>query len=209
MRRVIFALTLMTTLILFPVLARAQAGPSTESKQYPTSAGLVAELNRPGGLAEVAMAAAELEAAKPAAETPGAAAALRSTALASHAAVREFVKTQVTQNFTEAAMRQAGTLAYGMSATPVEASAPKVTHSVAVDLTPAELAEKPAVTNVVVRTIVDENGVPRDVAIAQSAGAAVDRQAIAAVSQYRFAPATLDNKATWASVSIAIRIEKQ
>jgi TonB family protein len=199
MRRVIFA----TTLILFPVLANAQAGPSTESKQYPTSANVLAELNRPAGLAEVALAAA-----KPAPETPGAVTALRSAALADPAAVREFVKTQVTQNFTEAAMREAGTLEYGMSATPVEASAPKVTHAVAVDLTPAELAEKPAVTNVVVRTIVDENGVPRDVAIAQSAGAAVDLQAIAAVSQYRFKPATLDNKATWASVSIAIRIEK-
>ncbi len=182
MRRVIFA----TTLILFPVLANAQAGPSTESKQDPTSAPVLAELNRPAGLAE-----------------------LHATALESHAAVREFVKTQVTQNFTEAAFRQAGTLEYGMSATPVEASVPQVSRAVAVDLTPAELAEKPAVTNVVVRAIVDENGVPRNVAIAQSAGPAVDREAVAAVSQYRFKPATLDNKATWASVSIAIRIEKQ
>jgi len=205
MRRVIFA----TTLILFPVLANAQAGPSTESKQYPTSAPVLAELNRPAGLAEVAVAAAKLESEKPAPETPASIAALRSTALESHAAVREFVKTQVTQNFTEAAFRQAGTLQYGMSATPVEASVPQVTHAVALGLTPAELAEKPAVTNVVVRAIVDENGVPRNVAIAQSAGPAVDRQAIAAVSQYRFNPATLDNKATWASVSIAIRIEKQ
>jgi hypothetical protein len=46
-------------------------------------------------------------------------------------------------------------------------------------------------------------------AIAQSAGPAVDRETVAAVSQYRFKPATLDNKATWASVSVAIRIEKQ
>jgi hypothetical protein len=34
-------------------------------------------------------------------------------------------------------------------------------------------------------------------------------KAIAAVSQYRFKPATLDNKPTWASVSITIKIQKQ
>ena len=33
-------------------------------------------------------------------------------------------------------------------------------------------------------------------------------QAIQAVSQYRFKPATLDNKATWSTVSITIKIEK-
>ena len=43
MRRVIFA----TTLILLPGLANAQAGTATESKQYPTSAGFLAELNKP------------------------------------------------------------------------------------------------------------------------------------------------------------------
>jgi TonB family protein len=204
MRRAIFA----TTLILFPVLANAQAGSSTESKQYPTSAGVLAELNRPAGLAELAMAAASLGTARPELKTAAAAGSLTPTGVAG-LRLKESVQTRVTQSFTEAAFRSAGTLEYGMSSTPVETSAPKVTHSVAVDLTPAELAEKPAVTNVVVRAIVDENGVPRNVAIAQSAGAAVDRQAIAAVSQYRFQPATVDNRATWASVAIAIRIEKQ
>jgi TonB family protein len=205
MRRAIFA----TTLVLFPVLASAQAGRSTESKQYPTSAGALAELNQPAGLAELAMAAASLGTARPELKTAATAGSLVPSAVAGQAAVKEFVQTRVTENFTEAAFRNAGTLESGMSSTPVETSAPKVTREVAVVLTPAELAEKPAVTNVVVRAIVDENGVPRNVAIAQSAGAAVDRQAIAAVSQYRFQPATVDNRATWASVSVAIRIEKQ
>jgi TonB family protein len=123
--------------------------------------------------------------------------------------VKEFVQTRVMDNFTEASLRQAGTLEYSMKATPVEASAPQVTQAVEVDLTPAEAAATPAVSKVVVRAIVDEQGVPRNVSVTQSAGPVVDRKAVAAVSQYRFKPATIDNQPTWATVSIAIKIEKQ
>ena len=35
------------------------------------------------------------------------------------------------------------------------------------------------------------------------------QKAIAAVSQYRFKPATVDNQPTWSAVSIAIKIQKQ
>jgi TonB family protein len=202
MRRVIFA----TTLILLPGLANAQAGTATESKQYPTSAAVLAELNRPAGLAEVAMAAAATE-VKP--ETPAAGGAIRSANLVGHAALLESVQTRVMDNFTEAALRQAGTLEFSMKSTPAEASAPQVTRAVEVDLTPADAAETPAVSKVVVRAIVDENGIPRNVSIVQSAGPVVDRGAIAAVSQYRFKPATVDNQPTWATVSIAIKIQKQ
>ena len=141
MRRVIFA----TTLILLPGLANAQAGTATESKQYPTSAGFLAELNKPAGLAEVAMAAATLETAMPEAKTAAVAGSINSEAVAGHAALREFVQTRVTDNFTEAALRQAGTLEFSMKATPVESSAPLVTRAVEVDLTPAEAAETPAI----------------------------------------------------------------
>jgi TonB family protein len=205
MRRVIFA----TTLILLPGLANAQAGAATESKQYPTSAGFLAELNKPAGLAEVAMAAATLETAKPEAKTAAIGGSISSEAVDGHAALREFVQTQVMDNFTEASLRQAGTLEFSMKATPVETSAPQVTRAVEVDLTPAEAAETPAMSKVVVRAIVDENGIPRNVSIVQSAGSVVDRRAIAAVSQYRFKPATVDNQPTWATVSIAIKIQKQ
>jgi TonB family protein len=205
MRRVIFA----TTLILFPVLASAQASTSTESKQYPTSAEALAELNRPAGLAEVAVAAAALGTAKPEAKAAIATGSINSAALAGHPAVLEFVQTRVMDNFTEAALRQGGTLEFSMKSTPAESSAPKVTRTVEVDLSPAELAETPAVSRVVVRAVVDENGVPRNVAIAQSAGPVVDRKAVEAVSRYRFQPATEDNQPTWSAVSIAIKIQKQ
>jgi outer membrane biosynthesis protein TonB len=55
---------------------------------------------------------------------------------------------------------------------------------------------------------VDVNGIPRNVAVTQSAGSLIDEKAIAAVNQYRFQPATLDNKPTWATVSISIKIQK-
>jgi len=52
------------------------------------------------------------------------------------------------------------------------------------------------------------NGVPRNVAVSQSGGSVIDRRAVEAVSQYRFAPATVDNKPTWSTVSVSIKIEK-
>ena len=87
-------------------------------------------------------------------------------------------------------------------------SAARLTTAVEVGLTPEELSSEPAVSKVVLRAIVDENGIPRNVAISQSAGKVVDAKAIAAVSQYRFQPAMMDNRPTWSSVSISIRIEK-
>jgi TonB family protein len=205
MRRVIFA----TTLILFPVLASAQAGISTESKQYPDSAAQVAELNRPQGLAQLAMAAAALNSVKPEVKTATKAGPATAAAVAGSSALRETVQTRLVDSFTDTAFQQAGTLEFGMSATPVERSAPKVTRAAEVELSPSELAQVPAVSNVAVRAVVDENGVPRDVTITHSAGPVVDREAVAAVSQYRFKPATVDNRATPVSLSIAIKLEKQ
>ncbi len=62
--------------------------------------------------------------------------------------------------------------------------------------------------NVVLRAIVDANGVPQKVGVTQSGGSVIDRKAIAGLSQYRFKPATFDHKPTWASVLISIKIEK-
>jgi TonB family protein len=46
---------------------------------------------------------------------------------------------------------------------------------------------------VVVTMLVDESGKPSDLKIVQSAGPDMDKNVLAAVSQYRFRPATLDN----------------
>ncbi len=83
-----------------------------------------------------------------------------------------------------------------------------MTRAVELQLSDKELSEQPAVSNVVVHAIVDEQGIPRNVQVTKSAGSVVDQKAIAAVSQYRFQPATFGNQPTWAAVSIAIKIQK-
>ncbi len=187
MRRMI-----LTSLVLFPVLAHAQASAPAEPKPSPSSAVQLAELTKPAGLFAVA-----------AAESP-AAVSLNSNQSALH----ETVRASFSEDFVEAALRMGGTLEYSMKATPTEVSAPKVTRAVELQLSDKELSEQPAVSNVVVHAIVDEQGIPRNVQVTKSAGSVVDQKAIAAVSQYRFQPATFGNQPTWAAVSIAIKIQK-
>jgi TonB family protein len=192
MRRMI-----LTTLVLVPVMAHAQATTSTEP-QPSTSSAMVAELAQP---TELAMNAAAKAAA------PAASIAAMNTS--THAVVREVVQTRMAESFMDAALLKGGTLEYAMmGSVPTQSSAPKVTRAVELELSTQELAEQPAVSQVVLHAIVDVNGVPRNVAVSQSAGPVIDRKAIEAVNQYRFKPAMLDNKATWSTVSITIKIQK-
>jgi TonB family protein len=59
---------------------------------------------------------------------------------------------------------------------------------------------------VVVSMIVHENGKPSDLAIVRSGGAAIDKNVLAAVSQYRFKPGTLDNQPTAVPVNLEITL---
>ena len=59
---------------------------------------------------------------------------------------------------------------------------------------------------VVVSMIVHENGKPSDLAIVRSGGAALDKNVLAAVSQYRFKPGTLDNQPTAIPVNLEITL---
>jgi TonB family protein len=150
----------------------------------------------------------DAEISRPASAAP--AASIRSANLSSQTSIHEFVQTRMMENFADAALVKGGTLEYAMmGSVPTHSSAPQVTQAVELNLSEQELAEQPTVSSVVLRAIVDENGIPRNVQIAKSAGSVVDRKAIEAVNQYRFKPATLDNKPTWASVSITIKIQKQ
>ena len=195
MRRMI-----LTSLVLLPVLARAQVSPATEPKPSTSSATLRAELTQPTGASVHAMAGA----------APAAAPTAVPTTTIAHAAFREIVHTQMTDDFADAALRQGGTLQYVMygGGTPTEATVPVLTRAVEIDLSQPELAAEPAVTNVIVRATVDAYGFPRNLAVAQSAGASLDKKALAAVSQFRFKPATLDNRPVDAGVLITIKIQK-
>ena len=59
---------------------------------------------------------------------------------------------------------------------------------------------------VVVDLNVDETGKPTSLSIAKSAGAVLDHDVIATVSQYRFQPATLDGQPTAISVKLQVII---
>jgi TonB family protein len=59
---------------------------------------------------------------------------------------------------------------------------------------------------VVVSMIVQENGKPTDLAIVRSVGAALDKNVLAAVSQYRFKPGTLDKQPTAVPVNLEIKL---
>ena len=197
MRRMI-----LTTLVLLPVMAHAQASTSTVTQQSPSSAVNEAELTQPVGATELAMKAAGAKAALPVTGNPALSPQARP-------AFRESQQVQGVENFADAALMQGGTLEYAMMGSePAETSAPRLTRTVELSLSPQELAEQPAQTKVVVHAIVDVNGVPRNVAVTQSGGHVIDRRAVEAVNQYRFTPATVDNKATWSTVSIAIQIQK-
>jgi len=198
MRRMI-----LTTLVLLPVLAYGQV--STPAERRPTSASdiLEAELTRPAGLAEVAMATASSTVA---AES----AASVSINPAGHALYREFIQTQIRNAFTDTALHQAGTMEYSIRGSePTESSVPKLTRSVNLQLSQQELAMQPATTQVAVRAIVDQYGFPRNLTIAKSSSENVNQKALAAVSEFRFKPATVDNKPVEAAVMIAIKIEKR
>ncbi len=191
--------TILSTLVLPCVLACTQAGMAVEPKPMNSSVVFLAEANQPAGLAAVAVAAGGSHASWVAADG------------AVHAAVKESIKTVFTgQEFLEAAVRQGGTLEYAMKGNaPMSSQAPRVTRAVEVELTPAELAQAGGETSVTLHAIVDENGVPRNVYVTKSTGApGVDQKAIAAVSQYRFKPAMVDNLPTWSGVSVTIKIQK-
>jgi TonB family protein len=96
-----------------------------------------------------------------------------------------------------------------MGDVPMQSSAPRLTRAVEVQLSDKELAAQPAETSVVVRATVDANGSPRNLTVAHSAGATLDKRALEAVSQYRFVPATRDNEPVEAPVTISIKIQKQ
>jgi hypothetical protein len=161
------------------------------------------EQTHPAGLREVSMTVAmPTVAAEPAASIP-------SVNPADHNVIREFVKTRVTDDFTQEALRKAGTLEYTLDGSdPTEASAPKMTRTVGIELSQQELDVQPAVILVAVSGTVDAYGIPRDLTITQSAGPLVDKKTLAAVREYRFKPATVDNQPVNAAVTIAIKIQK-
>jgi TonB family protein len=85
---------------------------------------------------------------------------------------------------------------------PAGAKPPVVTHSVEAQF-PDEARAERIEGIVLISTIVDEQGMPTEIRVERSAGHGLDENAVAAVSEYRFRPATLDGK----PIAVRIRIE--
>jgi TonB family protein len=85
-------------------------------------------------------------------------------------------------------------------------AAPKLIHTVDVSSDGDWAWVSPIEKKVVVGMIVDATGKPSDLKIVQSAGMAVDKNVLAAVSQYRFKPGTLDHQAIAVPVNLEVVI---
>ena len=84
--------------------------------------------------------------------------------------------------------------------------APKLIHTVDVSSDGDWAWISPLQKKVVVAMVVDETGKPSDLKVVQSAGANVDKNVLAAVSQYRFKPGTLDHQAIAVPVNLEVVI---
>jgi TonB family protein len=193
-------LAILTSLVLLPVLAHGQASKPVGSKPIPASAMVQAELTQPAVLKAAIKSGAAAEPAN----------TISSMNAVSHPAVREFVQTRVTEDFVHQAQRQAGTLQYGFTGGDLTAeTAPKVIRPVEVQLSQQELAAAPELSQVAVSGTVDAYGFARNLSVTHSAGTAIDKKALAAVKEFRFKPATVNNQPVDAAVTISIQIEKQ
>ncbi|CAN5737445.1 hypothetical protein BH10ACI4_BH10ACI4_19080 [soil metagenome] len=87
--------------------------------------------------------------------------------------------------------------------------APKLIKSVNVEASREALLTAPGVNPmVIVSMVVDKTGTPQDLKIVRSVGNNLDRNVIAAVSQYRFAPGTLNNEPTAIELNLEITLQK-
>ena len=97
----------------------------------------------------------------------------------------------------------------GAATTPLRVStgvvSPKLTYSTTIASTDEWTVRRSAFDKkVVVEMLVNEKGVPSDLKVVDSIGEEMDKNVLAAVSQYRFKPATLDNKPTAAPLKLEI-----
>ncbi|HMH14506.1 MAG TPA: energy transducer TonB [Edaphobacter sp.] len=97
----------------------------------------------------------------------------------------------------------------GASTAPVRIStgivAPKLVHSTSIASTDEWNSRRaPFDKKVVVEMLVDENGVPSNLKVVNSLGTEMDKNVLAAVSQYRFKPGTLDQKPATVPLTLEI-----
>jgi TonB family protein len=94
------------------------------------------------------------------------------------------------------------------STTPLRVStgvgAPKLIHTIAIESDSDWMPKVYASRKTVVEMTVDANGKPSNLKILQSLGPVMDHNVLAAVSQYRFTPGTLDGQPTSVPVNLEV-----
>jgi protein TonB len=90
---------------------------------------------------------------------------------------------------------------------PDSVSPPKLVYSVDPEF-PSGISDREFSGIVTVATLLDANGRPQQVHVARSLGAAFDENAVEAVEQYRFKPASLKGKPIPAKVCIEINFRR-
>jgi protein TonB len=92
------------------------------------------------------------------------------------------------------------------SAAEVARTVPRLLRQVQPDYTPE--ARRAGIEGMVGLTVqINEEGVPVRAGVARSLDAGLDRKAIEAVAQWRFAPATVDGRAVAATVNVEVRFQ--
>jgi TonB family protein len=108
----------------------------------------------------------------------------------------------------ETAARNSGAILVRFGSSEPEATAPKLVHVVGRTLPLNRLMNEENNAFVVVHLTVDYKGMPQNITIARSAGEEIDKQTLAAVSQYRFEPATVDHAPVQSDVEVKVMLKK-
>lgn len=107
----------------------------------------------------------------------------------------------------ETAARNSGAKVIHFGSSEPEATAPRLIHVVGRTLPLDRLMKEENNAYVVVNVQVDYKGVPQNITIARSAGAVIDQQTIAAVTQYRFEPATVNHTPVQSDVTVKVMLK--
>jgi TonB family protein len=178
------------TLALLPVLAHAQVnGPQAgTSSATAASVTLQAKITEPAAFFHAATT--------PAAATPAPAAPMH-----------DEIAFTLDSDPVDTAALNSGSIQTHFGSSEPEATAPRLVHVVGRTLPVFRLMNEENNAYVVVHAKVDYKGVPQNITIAHSAGAAIDQQTIAAVSQYRFVPATVDHAPVQSDVTVRVMLK--
>jgi len=191
MRRLIFS-----ALILLPVLAHAQAKTQTSTLTASQSTASVATLEAKVSTPRVLPA--------PAAKATTGTAASAEPGTDIMIPVRQTVVERSSDDVNTNDSTISHTISNGIS--PV--TAPKLIKSSPLTLSLRDMESESAEAKVVLQLTVDLAGIPQNVKVIHSGGAALDKRALESVSEYRFKPATENNVPVEAPVTIEIKVKK-